>query len=281
MGIGYQRQDFEIVDYQLYKLKGTGLLMRGPEPTSLDNGGYFTAIGAAQTFGRFCEDPFPAKLQRTLELQGLNLGRAGAGPKDFLRHPPLLRYINGARFAIVQVLSGRSVSNSYFTNPGGGTVYRADGSGGTQPVLAADAYKELLANEDTQRVREVIRETRANWVTEMKALLEAITVPKLLFWFSVRAPRYKERYGNLQQLFGGFPQLVNHEMMAELLPLSDAYVECITSRGLPQALMSRWDGSPVPVYKHNRVPHHNLYYPSPQMQEDAAARLEPAARTFL
>ena len=147
MGIGYQRKDFEIVDYHLYKLPETPFFIRGPQRWALGESGYFAAIGAAQTFGRFCSAPYPEKLERELGIPGLNLGHAGAGPKDFLQHASIIKYINEAECAIVQVLSGRSVNNSYFTCPHGGVVVRKDGRDGDKPVLAADAYRDLLKNE--------------------------------------------------------------------------------------------------------------------------------------
>ncbi len=281
MGIGYQRKDFEIVDYNLYKLPGTSFFIRGPERWTVGESGYFAALGAAQTFGRFCSSPFPEKLERELGIPGLNLGHAGAGPSDFLRHASIIKFINDAECAIVQVLSGRSVNNSYFTCPSGGVVVRADGRDGDKPVLAADAYRDLLKNENRSFVKRIVEETRDNWLKGMRDLLKSITVPKILFWFSVRTPRYRENYDTLHGLFGEFPQFVNEEMIMTLKEDADYYVECVTSRGLPQSLVSRWDGSPVPIYKNNPFPHHNLYYPSPEMHEDAAAALKPVVRELM
>ena len=130
-------------------------------------------------------------------------------------------------------------------------------------------------------VKQIVEETRDNWLNEMRDLLKGITVPKILFWFSVRTPRYKENYGSLHGLFGEFPQFVNEEMISTLQADAEFYVECVTSRGLPQSLVSRWDGSPVQIYKNNPAPHHNLYYPSPEMHEDAAAALKSVVRELM
>ena len=54
---GYQNRDREIVDYQMYELSGTGLQFRGPEHRIGHK--YIAFVGAAQTFGCFCEHPFP------------------------------------------------------------------------------------------------------------------------------------------------------------------------------------------------------------------------------
>ena len=118
---GYADPDWEVVDYQMYCLDSevidrqtnTVLLLRGPKPQNLESGEYFVCIGAAQTFGRFCERPYPTLLQERLGLQALNLGRRGAGPSFFSKeNDKLLGYINGARFAVIQVMAGRSEGNS-------------------------------------------------------------------------------------------------------------------------------------------------------------------------
>lgn len=79
----YQERDYEVVDYQMFPLESTNLRFRGPQPQRLETGNYFTCIGAAQTLGCFCENPFPTLLQEQLDITTLNLGYGGAGPYFF------------------------------------------------------------------------------------------------------------------------------------------------------------------------------------------------------
>ena len=58
---GYQARDWEYVDYEMYQDEETGLWFRGPRPV-LEGGNYFTCVGAAQTFGCFCPEPYPELL---------------------------------------------------------------------------------------------------------------------------------------------------------------------------------------------------------------------------
>ena len=111
---GYQVRDHEVVDYRMTRLPGTGLMFRGPLPPTLEAGSYFAAVGAGQTFGCLCEAPYPALLAEELGLPSLNLGYGGAGPEFFLRQEALLPYLNRARFVVLQVMSGRSQSNSHY-----------------------------------------------------------------------------------------------------------------------------------------------------------------------
>jgi hypothetical protein len=276
----YQDRDYEIIDYELFQLPGTGFNIRGPAPETLEPGEYFTGMGAAQTFGCFTEQPYLALLADTLDLSALNLGFAGAGPRFFLQQPALLEYVNRGRFAILQVMSGRSEDNARFDT--GGREYltrRADG----ERIGAEPAYRELLANESVSTVEAIVEETRENWVGSYSNLLEAIEVPTILFWFSKRPPDYKESYsGDIYEFFGEFPQLVNRSMVDRIKGLSDEYVECVSARGLPQRLISRFTGEPVSVRHRADLgggsQEFNPYYPSPEMQADAADALVEACR---
>ncbi|NES83714.1 MAG: hypothetical protein F6K10_21155 [Moorea sp. SIO2B7] len=64
----------------------------------------------------------------------------------------------------------------------------------------------------------------------------------------------------MNSLFGEFSQLVNQEMVEQIKPHSDFYVECITKVRLPQPLID-FQGKKIGK---------NRYYPSPEMQIKAA-----------
>jgi hypothetical protein len=270
---GYQKRDHEVIDYELFELPGVRSQIRGPAPDSLARGEYFACLGAAQTFGCLCEQPFPALLAERLDLPALNFGFAGAGPRFFLQREPLLSYTNEARFAIVQVMSGRSEDNSLFESRGVEQLTRRSDGG---RIGAAEAYKELLAGESVERMKEIVEETRNNWVESYSRLLEAIEVPTILVWFAKRPPEYEERYDDVWGMFGEFPQFVNRAMMDRIADLSDEYVECVSSRGWPQRLFSRFTGQPVSIDLGGTWVEYDRYYPSPEMHLDVADALVEA-----
>lgn len=304
--MSYQDIHWEIVDYQLYYLENTDLDFRGPKPDHLDPGAYFVCLGAAQTFGCFCKEPYPTLLQEQLQLPCVNFGYGGAGPYFFLKHEPLWEIINQAKFVIVQVMSGRSESNTLFDS--GGLEYLTTRKDGTK-IGAQDAYEQLLWKNDPDQVgfiqkwrrkiigfvtenpevKEIITETRQNWVQNFNLLLNKITVPKILFWFSKRKPDYLERYSSVHAVFGEFPQLVNQEMISQIKPHCTEYVECISRRGSPQLIVSRFTGKPLIIdlakdpdrQDFQQKWTHNTYYPSPEMQIDAAKALAPICRKYL
>jgi Domain of unknown function (DUF6473) len=300
---GYQSRDREVIDYQMYQLADTGLSFRGPE-LDLASGEYFTCVGAAQTFGCFCPDPYPSMLAKHLGIPALNLGYGGAGPEFFNRRMDLDRFINGGRFVVVQVMSGRSQSNSMFSCGGLELLTRRDDG---KQMAAATAYRNMLDGPSWLRrllpgklgrlagravsARKVLRlvdETRAAWVASYQSWLSRIEVPIILFWFSKRTPEYRISLRNKQTLFAEYPQLINQAAVEQIRHLGLNYVECISDRGSPQPLKSQFTGKAVTIDPADDrtdlgqgVWTHNRYYPSPEMHEDAVARLEPIARKLL
>jgi len=104
-------------------------------------------------------------------------------------------------------MSGRSVANSFFDTLTDGEmlVRKSDNSQkGASPM-----YNDLLNSKDFKTISQALHETRHNWVCETIDLLDAITVPKILVWFSVRKPQYTASFKNVPAFFSDFPQLIN------------------------------------------------------------------------
>lgn len=310
---GYQARDWDVVNYQMYQESRSGLWFRGPSPNLRVGEPYFVAIGAAQTFGCFCERPFPNLLESRLGLAAVNLGYGGAGPRFFDRHEELFELINGARFAIIQVMSARSEDNQLFKS--GGLEYLVNREDG-QRVSAANAYRKVLEKADAglnswpkplrkglrsfvgpPGVGALLSETRSNWVDSYRRLFSRIRVPTALLWFSQRSPGlhrgkfgvrwWWQRYDDVNAMFGDYPQLVTPKMLGAIRPLATRYVDCTSRRGMPQRLRSRFTGKLIEVdYAKDRsdlaeVSTTNAYYPSPEMHQDAARALAGPCREVL
>jgi len=282
MSTGYQTSDAHIIDYALYHLPGIDTLFRGP-PIKSDR--YIACIGAAQTFGRFTPMPFPTLLSRVLGIDALNLACGGVGPTFYLNNLRLMDYLNRAQLVIVQVFSGRSVSNSMFDLVKDDIygINRADGR-----VISADEFYTWLLRQDSRRAKRIVMETRDNYVSAMMQLLASIKPPKILLWFSVRAPKYREILSfPLDKFWGAFPHFVNDTMIDRLRGGAEHYVQCVSRRGLPQPIFDRY-GRPssfktIPTSPSDPIVEksENSYYPSPEMHEDAATLLLPACRALL
>ena len=282
MGIYYQKRDLEVTDYQLFPLKSANseypFILRGPKPSTLETDGYFACLGAAFTFGCFTDKPYPTLLQEKLGLPTLNLGFAGAGPSWFLQNKELIEYANNAKFVIILVMSGRSESNSLYNCGRLAGLHRKSDN---KKITAFNAYQELLENYPEEYAREIVNETRNNWIANYQELLSLIKKPKILFWFSERNTEYTPAYTHVYHLFGDFPQMVNSSMIDEIKDYCEEYVECISQRGMPQLLTSRFSGRKLSVTVAEEPWTQNNYYASPEMHEDAAKALEPVCRVFV
>lgn len=297
MGKFYQDWDIEIIDYDMYTLQGLDL--RGPALTQSD---YIAYLGAAQTFGRYCHNPFPTLLGQQLQVGTLNLGSGGKGPQYYLQNPQALDLINNAKLAVVQVMSGRSISNSVFASTRGGRsgIRRSNGKKTTSNII----FYELVSGQDERGLdpsflRQLVAETRDNYVAAMIELLETIQVPTVLLWFSVRSPSYQEIYPSVlprqlnrwlerlsngkvglwrrrhetrvERLLGDFPHLVNQTMVDQIKSHSDNYVEYVGQSGLPQ---------PLKTYAGKALTD-NIYYPSPEMHRGVYQKLLPVCQSLL
>jgi LPS sulfotransferase NodH len=263
-------------DYELYRLPTVGTTtFRGPPVDT--SAPYLAFIGAAQTFGRFVPTPFPRQIGARLGVPVLNLAVGGAGPRHYLTSN-YLELINGAETVVIQIMSGRSASNSLFDNSdSGGLIGRVRGEQST--MRAEEFFSRLGKTHSQSRVKEIVDETRNDYVLSFVQLLRKIVVPKILFWFSIRAPQYDENYENIPDGFlGSFPHLVNQNMVRRLAVFSDDYIECISTQGLPQTLWS--SAEPIDGTVSNEGVLANRHYPSPAMHTAAAEALENSCRQF-
>lgn len=288
MAAEYQDPDRRVVDYQAYCLD-EGIIdpstrrplhIRGPRADGPAKGKYFVCLGAAQTFGRFCARPFPSILAERLNIPVLNISHGGAGPAFFHRSERLLSYLNDACFVVLQVMSGRSESNSLFESDGVG-FYRRRRDG--REMGCDQAFADLLKTQSNTTLMRVVEETRRSWIESYRELTSRISAPTTLLWFATRTPDYALSFGSLSALFGAFPQLVDRRMVDEVRRHCDRYVECVSKRGLPQVLLDRFTGERVTITDPwtSQPWSENWYYPSPEMHEDAANALEPICRGLL
>ena len=156
-----------------------------------------------------------------------------------------------------------------------------DSNNGDQ-VTALGAWTRVKEESGAQGLEAYLAEVRTNWVDNYRKLLEQITVPVILFYYS---PRPIDEKIDLESPLGKnpmgrFPQMVNEDCINEVKRLCNGYVECFSDRNLGHPLVSRFTGELVeadysllgrdfPPIKET----HNTYYPSAEMHEDAAAKL--------
>ena len=271
--MSYQIRDAHIIDYKTYQFNGYAL--RGPRIDTEKP--YIVCLGAAQTFGPFCEEPFPELLSNLLGIQVFNLGLSGAIPAQFLNYT-FYNIINNSKFAIIQVLSGRCGSNSRFKHIRNQLGIMHDNDSLVPPIVFWRYAEKKYGNE---LFNQLVNETRRDFLYKMIILIQSVKVPKILFYFSTREPdELPDKMTTCP-----FPHFLKSWMITEMAEFCDEYVECVSERGLPQKLYDK-RGNPAvmkrpPWDSHLPPAPYNTYYPSPEMHEDAAKVLEPICRKVL
>lgn len=287
--LDYASRDYEIVDYKFYELPGTpGVKFRGPAFDLVSTRDYFTCIGAAQTLGIYVERPYSELLAKKLEIPALNLAIGAVWPGFYSDvHPELIDIVNRGRFLILQVMSARGESSSRFEATEIIEMMRDRKTG--EVLSSIGAWKKILVEDHAYAVQ-YVEELRSSWVRSNLALLEAVKVPVILFWYSRRQQDEPVNYSSEGDVFknlGEFPQFVDSKSVKAVASACDGFAECYSCRNTGHPLISRFTGQPVAINneamrkdralsKDNRVTLDaatNNYYPSPEMHEDAASVL--------
>jgi hypothetical protein len=282
----YTPRDHEIVDYRFYQTPAVPrILFRGPPLPRKTGGDFFTCLGAAQTLGVYVQRPFPTIVSEATGLPVWNAGIGGANP-DFLdRHPEIIDIANKGRFVVLQIMSARGESNARLSSTPQIELVRDNRRGDT--VRTPVAWGRIM-EEEPDALEHYIRQSQMSWIENYRKLLDRITVPVLLFWFS---PKNRKLPLELSKPSGGaglldrYPQFVEGLMVSAIRPKAQGFAACTSDRNTGHQLVSRFTGKPV-VSDYAKLggraepirETHNSYYPSPEMHEDAGAALLAALR---
>lgn len=293
----YSRRDHEVVDYQNYVLPGVSVWkFRGPRP-NLEEGLYFSAIGAAQTLGVLIEKPYPTLLAEELGLEALNLGLGGGSPSAFANEEALIDAVNGGKFLILQVMRASAEVNSRFTPTRQLGLVKDNRT--AEDIPLTQAWAEALM-EEPERVPLLVAEAQNAWVEGYLDLLSKVEVPVILFWFSPRAvdvaePEWSRLLERTSPFVHEYPSMVDRATLERVRRLCDSpaicadYVEVRSDREREFEFVSRFTGDPTEVdysrmgagdLKIRKTRNTATSYWSQEMHEDAVAPLLEAIRTL-
>ena len=272
--MNYQLFDWQCYNYDLFLVPGIGFL-RGPDPRPLKRGEYFTTIGAAQTFGRFVDDPFPAQLSRSLGTKAFNLASSAAAPSFFYSNEQILNYVNESKFCVVQVTAARSCGNSRYNNhKTHKNVFQETRLGEDAPFINEnEIYRDLWKAGRVDEAVQLIDESKATWIQEMNTLLHKIHVPTILLWLSERTPEYEPNRKSYPAYAGPFPQYVDREMIDAVRDQASHYVEVVNAEGLPIKFPNRFTGGAGECWFGSSYRDSHGYYPSQEMHDAASSSL--------
>ncbi|HFD13536.1 MAG TPA: hypothetical protein ENJ32_13875 [Crenotrichaceae bacterium] len=275
--MGYQITDRCAFDYNMYFIDKGQLGLRGPR-CCLGKNDYLVFTGAAQTFGRFVHEPFPAQVGRLSQKPFLNLGVSGAGPEFYLKRPSLMTLIAEAEIHIMQTMSGRSVSAGLFECQGNNGVVRfLEGSRKNETMLAADAYHVLRKEYGEDAYLEQVKSVQQRWVELYFELISKTGISTYLIWVSEK--NIGENI-NHSSVLGEFPHFVTKAMIDEVKSVCTGVIDCsfVTSR--PQPIVSDINGKIVDVFDRETYPQRpdytrafNVYYATPKHHDFIAASI--------
>jgi hypothetical protein len=289
MPIYYQNRDAEFIDYEPWMiLEKPKFFVRGPQLSTDDfkKGNYFSVVGAAETVGVHAKKPYGTLLGQRLGIPCLNLGNGGAS-MAFFNQPirkEIIDYINGGKFLVVTLMSGRQISNSLFKNNHGLTQCMYN----NQEMKADDAWKLIIEEYWGNKpvLESLVSEIRKSYIDEYVRFVKKIRVPVILFYFSQRKSKYSINWDkkDARSIWGSrFPHIVNDAVIKKILDKTGAYyVKCVTKRGIPYQLKDQ-TGKAKPLWEPltKKMVMMHYYYPSPEMHEDAVRVLEPVCKVIL
>ena len=235
------------LDYFPCRYGTSRLLFRGPR-RSLDRP-YLAFLGGTETYGKYVPDPYPDLIEDETGLGSINLACVNAGLDVYLGEPDILQVARGAEAVVLQIIGAGNLSNRYYSvHP-----RRNDRFIAASPLLRA-LYREVdftdfnftrhmllsLRAASRDRFEVLADELRLTWVARMKDLLTALPARTVLLWLADHRPAARvHRIGIALD-----PVLVDEDMLAQVRPLADAYVEAVSG---PEARISGLEGMAFPA----------------------------------
>lgn len=269
MGFGYQKTDILVNDYELYFIDGINFPLRGPRRWNSSLRKSLSAIGAAQTFGRFVETPFINRFSKDYNI--LNFGRSGAGPEFYLKNPKVIDEINKTDICFIQIMSARSVSAGLFeAMDNNGVLKFTAGKNKGNTFNAELAFNKLYEEFGQDGFERQVEENQKKWVSSYRELTERIKTKIIFLWIANREPEINDFSSSR---IGGFPHLVTADMVQEVCQDNDL-IRCNTNPFNIQPLFSRYSGKLVDVFDKETFPNRpeairafNTYYANQEMHD--------------
>lgn len=232
------------LDYLPCRYGKSKLLFRGP-PRDLKKP-YVAFIGGSETYGRFIKVPFPELIEQTSGMSCVNLGFQNAGVDAFVHDPFVLNAAGNADVTVLQVVGAHNLSNRFYSvHPRRNDRFVA------ASALLCSIYREVdfsefhfnkhmlndLIAKSPERFSAIRAELQKAWVARMQLLLRQIEGKVVVMWFASNAPPDGDDLSD--ESLGNDPLFVTQQMIDEIMPLADRYVEVVAS---PSALSGGTEG---------------------------------------
>lgn len=263
------------LDYAPCRYGCSKLLFRGPRRSLA--GEFCLALGGSETYGKFVEHPWPALLERRLQVPVVNLGYLNAGPDLFAHEPFLSEVTRAARMSVIQLMGAANMSNRFYAvHPRRNDRFLRASALMRDLFPGADFAEfsftrhmlESLHDQAPEAFARLASELQATWVSRMRTLLDRIDGPKVILW--LRDYHTRARLPPL----GSEPALVTGAMVDHVRPYADLVVEVTPSPAARQA------GLAGMVFPPTEAPA-AADMPGPRIHEEVAEALAPVITKLL
>ncbi|TCP59713.1 hypothetical protein EV663_1168 [Rhodovulum bhavnagarense] len=110
--MGYADTGLGALDYGTCRYGASRLAFRGPR-RALDSP-YCAVVGGNETYGKYVENPFAARLEARIGWPVVNLGCVNAGVDVFVNEAAVLEVAAGARLSVIQAMGAQNLSNRFY-----------------------------------------------------------------------------------------------------------------------------------------------------------------------
>ncbi len=221
------------IEYNSYRFGRSRQRFRGPKPDLSKP--YISFIGGSDTYGKFVQAPFPARVESALDFTCANWGTPGAGPSFFLKDPVILEACSNSKICVVSVMGAVAMSNrlySVFKRRNSRIRQTSAGLQAMFPDLELSEFRFAhnmllhMHRDNPSNFKVVEIELREAWIARMRELLDEIETTRVLFWMSERAPEEATLMQG-RDAFVTHPAFVTREMLEAVAPMADMVVEYV------------------------------------------------------
>lgn len=240
--MSYEKMGNGTLDYMPCRYGSSRLIFRGPERDL--SGPYTLFVGGTETYGKFIAEPFPALVEKMVDLTGVNYGCINAGVDAFLSDAPSMENMRNAETVVIQVLGAHNMSNRFYRVHPRRNDRFLDASAVMKAIFRDIDFTEFhftrhmlgtLCARAPDRYAMLREELKQAWVARMRLLLNSIPGRVFLLWFSAQAPGGD--FG--QPALGPDPVFVDRAMLDILRPLVEDVIEVVAS---PEAMAKGTEG---------------------------------------
>lgn len=228
--MSYEKQGAGALDYLPCRYGNSKLLFRGPRRRV--EGDYVAVLGGTDTYGKFIERPYAARLEDQLRMPVINLGCVNAGPDVYVNDPKVLDICAGARTTVIQVMGAHNMSNRFYAvHPRRNDRFLKASSLMKTVFRDLDCTEFHFTRHMLSSIKErwpdrfdiMVGELQDAWVARMSSLLSKIDGKTVLLWMSKNSP--DEEIVMDDPALGTDPLFVNRAMLEALRPLATDIVE--------------------------------------------------------